>query len=112
MNYYKYLLFCILAFSFIKYQYHLRTDAIAQIIIGCVVIVIILDYIEIDKLTADLPFMNNNATVKPEAYDSEETSQKNERSYIDNDSLELLYEDKNNEDDYSEQVRTPPYLNF
>lgn len=107
MNYYKYLLFCIFAFSFIKYQYYLRTDAIAQIVIGSVIIIIVLDYIEIDKLTAGLPFTNNYDVAETEDYETE-----SKVSYIDNDSLELLYDDKNNEDDYSEQVHTPPYLNF
>lgn len=113
MNYYKYLLFCVLAFSFIKYQYYLRTDAIIQIVLGCVVILAILEYIDIDQYTEGLPFAKSEKKInkkKQSDSESEDARNKSNDASIDNDSLELLNED--NDDEYSRQPHIPPYLNM
>lgn len=103
MNYYKYILFCILIFSFIKYQYNFRNEVIAQIVVGSVIVVVAIDYINENDYNINLPFMASNKTKK--------TKQHKDESSIDNDSLELLNEDIES-DSYVRQDKLPPYFSM
>lgn len=103
MNYYKYILFCILIFSFIKYQYNFRNEVIAQIVVGSVLVIAVIDYINENDYNINLPFLTSKKSKK--------TKQRKEEYSIDNDSLELLNEDIEN-DSYVRQAKLPPYFNM
>jgi hypothetical protein len=115
MNYFKYLLFAILSYSFIHYQYFLRPETIIEIVIGNTLIFFVLEYIILHKYSLDLPFIKNKKEKNKKEDDSESSENESENSdeksrdsLIDNESLELLI----NEQDEINQSNRPPYLNY
>ena len=129
MNYYKYLLFAILAYAFINYQFNLRTDIIVQIIIGCALIFFVIEYVNINQYTIVNPFDDSKQKKKnkydddlddlddlddseytDESYESFNSSKSSKNKMIDSDSLELLISDKGDEDLH--HMNMPPYLNI
>jgi len=119
MNYYKYLLFAILSYSFINYQYFLRPETIIEIVFGNVLIFFVLEYIILHKYTLNLPFIKNKKKnkkkYKDDSDDSDESNESSEEkskdSLIDNDSLELLINEQD-EEEIIHQANRPPYLNY
>jgi hypothetical protein len=122
MNYYKYLLFAILSYSFINYQYFLRPETIIEIVIGNVLIFIVLEYIILHKYSLNIPFINNKKNNKKKYKDdsddsdnsnnsNESSEEKSKESLIDNDSLELLINEQD-EEEIIHQANRPPYLNY
>ena len=110
MNYYKYLLFAILAYSFISYQYFLRPETIIEIIFGNALIFFVIEYIISNKYSLDIPFINNKKNKKnkkskkdddtdDDTNDTDTTSSdaQSKESLIDNDSLELLINEQEDE---------------
>jgi len=111
MNYYKYLLFAILSYSFINYQYFLRPEIIIEIIFGNILIFYVLEYIILHKYTLHIPFINKKHNKKKSEYDSESSD---DQSLIDDNSLELLINEQDEEDKEGviHQTNRPPYLNY
>ena len=112
MNYYKYLLFAILAYSFINYQYFIRPETIIEIVFGNVLIFFVIEYIISNKYSLNIPFVNNSKNRKKskskrdddsdDSSESESSEEKSKESLIDNDSLELLI----NEQDILNSLKT------
>jgi predicted membrane protein len=128
MNYYKYLLFAILSYSFINYQYFLRPETIIEIVFGNVLIFFVLEYIILHKYALNIPFIKNKKNKKKkkkhidndsddsddldESNDSNSSSEeKSKESLIDNNSLELLINEQD-EEEIIHQANRPPYLNY
>jgi hypothetical protein len=119
MNYYKYLLFAILAYSFINYQYFIRPETIIEIVFGNVLIFFVIEYIISNKYSLNIPFVNNSKNRKKskskrddDSDDSDESSEeKSKESLIDNDSLELLINEQD-EKNRVHHLNGPPSLNY
>ena len=120
MNYYKYLLFAILSYSFINYQYFIRPETIIEIVLCNVLIFFVLEYIILHKYSLNIPFIekNNKKNKKKskdddsdESDDSDDSSEQSKESLIDNDSLELLINEQD-EEEILHQANRPPYLNY
>lgn len=113
MNYYKYLLFAILSYSFINYQYFLRPEIILEIVFGNVLIFFVLEYIILHKYSLNVPFFDNNKKNKKKKFIDDESSDDTDEkdSLIDNDSLELLINEQD-EEEVMHQPNRPPYLNY
>ena len=127
MNYYKYLLFAILAYSFISYQYFLRTETIIEIIFASALIFFVIEFISTNKYSLNIPYVSDNKKNKKKNKkskkddDSDDSSKdttsdessenKSKESLIDNDSLELIINEQD-EQEIMHQQNIPPTLNY
>lgn len=114
---YKYILFFIISFAFVKYEFGIKNIIILQILLGCFIILFIIDYIITSGFSFKIPFYKQLfKTYKKHNKHNSNNDDDDENNYndsnsgeslIDSDSMELI----NEKPSANVQVNYPPSIN-